>query len=939
VRVLRLGYAEATDTVIVLAGQARIQNFALLPVAVSLPAVVTTVTGQERRVEVGNAIAQVNARELVEQRPITNVTDLLTARVPGVQVLPGTSTGIGSRVRIRGVNSLSLSNDPIYVIDGVRMNSANGSSSISTGGSLPSRVGDLNPDEIDRIEVVRGPSAATLYGTDAANGVIVITTKRGQAGRPQWNAYTEQGVVTDLNHYPTAYSVFGRRTNGTATSTCFLRVMAVGACRQDSITTYNLFNDSRTTPFKAAGRSVYGLQVSGGSETVRYFVSGEMEDETGRYEMPQVFLDRLAQAGTAVSDEWRRPNAYRRVSGRANLNLNLSPTAELAVSTNYITSNFRFLNTDNNTVGLLSNALGGPGRRNNTVGGDSLYGYRLFTPDRIFQNVTTQGIDRFIGGLNLDWRPTSWLSARANAGADFTSRVDQSLCRFDQCVRAFEFDLGFKNDNRTTFYNYTADVAATATFQPRSWMSSRSTAGVQFFHQDFDRNGTTGAHLPPGGSTVTQAAILTADEVTQVSRTVGAFVEQNFAFNNRLFSTLGLRADDNSAFGADFKAVYYPKASVSWVVTEEPFFPRISWLDQLRLRTAWGASGNQPGTTDAVRFLIGRTAVLDQAATPGVSFGYLGNTKLKPERTQELEMGFDATLLASRVNLEVTYYNKNSRDALVQRVLPPTVGSDSTVVFDNIGRVRNWGWEALVNAQLIARHGFGWDVALSGATNSNKILSLGHVPPIIGTTIDQREGYPLNSYFERPYTYRDANGDGIISPSEVTVGADRTFLGYSIPRTEVTLTNGLDFLNRRIRVAALFDYKGGHKLYNNTERIRCASRLNCRGLIDPRAPLSEQARVIALTATSTRTIAGFIEDASFVRFRELSVVLNAPATWAQRFARARSASLVLSGRNLKKWTHFTGIDPEANYDFQDIPQNFQTAGPASYFTVRFNLGF
>ncbi len=255
VRVLRIGFAEVRRRVTVAAGETATLDIALRAVAMSLNPVVTTATGMQRRVEVGNAIAQVDAAEVVQSRAVSNLGDLLTSRAAGVQVLPGTQTGAGTRVRIRGTSSLSLTNNPIYVIDGVRVEGTTGSSTLSVGGTTPSRVGDLNPEEIESIEVVRGPSASTLYGTDAANGVIVITTKKGIAGRTQWTYYTEQTAITDRNDYPTAYRGWRTGTTGTTNSTqsntvqCFLSQVASGACAQDSVTSFNLHDDPETTPY------------------------------------------------------------------------------------------------------------------------------------------------------------------------------------------------------------------------------------------------------------------------------------------------------------------------------------------------------------------------------------------------------------------------------------------------------------------------------------------------------------------------------------------------------------------------------------------------------------------------------------------------------------------------------------------------------------------
>ncbi|MBV9109182.1 MAG: TonB-dependent receptor, partial [Gemmatimonadetes bacterium] len=473
-----------------------------------------------------------------------------------------------------------------------------------------------------------------------------------------------------------------------------------------------------------------------------------------------------------------------------------------------------------------------------------------------------------------------------------------------------------------------------------SWLTSGTTVGAQYYRNVFDRNGEYGSILPPGASTVTSASVVTGDESTSESRTLGAFVEENLGISDRLFITGAVRSDRNSAFGADFKTVFYPKLSVSWVVSEEPFFPHIGLLDELRLRTAYGASGVQPGTIDAVQYYAANSGRFDGSELPGVAFSAVGNSSLKPERSTELEMGFDARFFGNRVNTELTYYNKDSRDALIARNLPLSLGTGSTVRFENLGEVRNWGWEYLVNAQILERSVLGWDLTVSGSHNSNELVDLGGVPPIIGSTIQNREGFPLIGYWQRPIkSFADANHNGIIEASEIVVGDTAEFMGYTQPRTEITVTNGFDLFNRKVRVTALFDHKGGFLLLNGTDRIRCQSRNNCRALVDPTTPLAEQARAVAVrTATFSNTQAGYMEDASFWRFRELGLTLNAPDQWARRFG-GRSLSATFSARNLHLWTNYSGIDPESNYGQNDVPSDFQTAPPPSYYTVRVNLGF
>ena len=448
--------------------------------------------------------------------------------------------------------------------------------------------------------------------------------------------------------------------------------------------------------------------------------------------------------------------------------------------------------------------------------------------------------------------------------------------------------------------------------------------------------------LPPGSTTVTAGAVAFADESSSESRTLGGFLQENLALNDRLFISAAVRSDRNSAFGKNFKTVFYPKLAVSWVASDEGFFPKLGWLNQLRLRSAYGASGVQPGTIDAVQYFSATAARTESGDAPAVVFTTLGNSNLKPERSSELELGVDGTFWADRLSTEFTYYRKSSKDALFNRVLPPSIGTGATARLENLGEVRNAGVEALIRAQLLQRDGFGWDVSVNGSSNKNEIISLGGLPSIISSsTLQQRQGFPLNGVWLRSLSsFADANGDGIIALNEIVVSDEAEFQGFSIPRYEVAVTNGFDLMERRLRVSALIDYKGGHKIYNNTERIRCASRLNCSGLIHPGSSLLEQARTVAVREHASRTVGGFIESGDFVRFRELGVTYTVPEQWIGRALRGRSLQTTLAARNLGiLWTKYTGVDPEAFATTGDAPSEFQAFAPPTYYSLRFTLGF
>jgi TonB-linked SusC/RagA family outer membrane protein len=950
VRVLILGYSDQTQPTSVAAGQTVTLNFAMRPAALALSPVVVTATGEQRRIEVGNSIATVNASQIVETRSVTNMADLLTARAAGVNVIPGNQTGAGVRIRIRGNSSLSLTNNPIYIIDGIRVEGTTGSMSVGVGGTTPARINDINPNEIETIEIVRGPSAATLYGTDAANGVIVITTKRGIAGRPQFSYYTEQTAITDWNDYPTAYTGWRNTTtrSNLLTTQCFLTQVAAGTCAQDSVTSYNLTEDPEATPFGTGYRQSHGMQLRGGGETLRYFLHGEWENENGRIKLPEFDRRYLDQRNLSLRDDQRNPNIMNRISARTNLDLDVRPNTSLGITAGYTNQLLRMPRSDDSGVpGLATNVYGGPGFKYAVnAAGDTLHGYRTVTPRETYGTVTEQAIERVVGTVHSNWRPLDWVSTRAVFGLDYISRKDTQLCRFMECPVSGQDHLGWKTDNRSRFGAYTLDAAATATRAFMHDLEGRTTVGVQYNRNTFDRNGAVGRQLPPGAQTVSAGAIRDATEVNSETRTLGAYIEQHMAWQDKLFVTGAVRSDRNSAFGADFETVFYPKLAVSWVVTEESFLQPSAFLTQLRLRTAYGASGVQPGTTDAVEFYTDAAVVGESGEQAGLIYSSLGNRNLKPERSTELEVGFDATLFDGRFTTDITYYNKNSRDALISRILPPSIGTGATARLENLGHVRNWGWEALVNAQLVQTPRFGLDLLVNASTNSNELVSLGGVPPIISTTQQNREGYPLFGWWSREITFEDKDGNGLISYnadpalSEITVADVATFQGPSLPKHEIAATAGIDLFGGSLRLASMVDFKGGHIVYNNSERIRCASRNNCRGLIDPTAPLWEQARVVAVRQFGTTVLGGFFEKGDFVRWRELALTYNVPEDFANRVFRGRSLVVTGAARNLGiLWTDYTGVDPEAFGTTGNAPSEFQAFAPPTYFSLRLTFGF
>ena len=950
VRVLRVGYAEQKKEVTVSATTTVAVEFTLSNVAIQLTPVVTTATGETRRVELGHAVVSIDASKLTETAPIASMNDLLNGRTPGVLVTPGMQTGAGARIRIRGTSSLALGNDPIYIIDCIRMNSGQGTT-LFTGDNNPSRVGDINPNEIENIEIVKGPSAATLYGTDAANGVVVITTKKGRAGAAQWTVNGESGMLSDRNVYPYNYTIAGHSPGATAYRECALPIIAAATCLKDSVRIYSPLKDPKATPLGNGYRGEVGIGVRGGTDAVRYNVQASREKETGIFKLPDFEYTMIDTMKIPLRPWLERPNVRDATSVRANISMALNSKLDVNVSTGFVTIGQRLVQSSNATAGLGSQGFGGPGYEKNgnvaTVG-TPLHGYRAWTPVYTYQEKVEQGINRFIGSTNINWRPTSWLQTRADIGNDFTDRVeDNLLMRGEGPPISATYRNGFVETNRADIRSFTANLSATASWNPRSWLNGKTTFGAQYVDSKTYANSAQGTDLPPGTQVAGAAATPGASQSTTLTRTLGQFVEQVVAINDRLFLTGAARSDQNSAFGTNFQNVLYPKFSASWVVSEEPWMKMPSFMDQLRLRYAFGKSGVQPGPNDALRTFSATSPNIRGVDVPAVVFNALGNSDLQPEQATEIESGFEARFWRGRLNVDVTWYYKRNENALINAIVPPSLGAAASVR-RNLGAIRNNGWELTLQGQAFDRSYLGVDMTLTASANENRVLSLGGTPPQIGTTNRVVEGWPMFGMWARRITgWDDKNKDGILvynadpTLNELFVADSVTFVDYSSPRKFVALTTGIDLLQRKLRITSMVDWRGGNHWYNNTERIRCVSRQNCNGLMNPAATFEEQAMVVATRNHPAQTLDGFYQPGAFVKIREVSVQYTLPQRLASSL-RARSATVTASARNVAKWSKYRGVDPESDFTATgggDNPADFQSYGAPSYFILRLSFGF
>src|SRR5438270_9785853 len=578
VQVRFIGFATGTQAVTVAAGQPATLDFALTPAAIPLDVVVVSATGQEQlKRELGNNVGTIDASKIAQEAAPVSAADLLNSRVPGVEVMQsGGTTGTGSRIRIRGATSLSLRNEPIIVVDGVRIdNVPNADGGLgASGGQAPSRLNDLNPEDWESVEVVKGPSAAALYGTDAANGVIQIRTKQGRPGPTKWTAFSEAGTLNDHADWPTNY--FAHDDVGNA---CFLPNIAFAAalppadrCNVAQVKVDSFNPLKQNSPFRTGVRQHYGLAASGGNEITTFYVSGDFQRERGIFQS----------------------NDLSKTSLRANLRNQVSRLMDLSISTAYVSSDLALPQNDNNSFGILpSGLLGGTDSTNG--------GYGFLTPQQAELIRAGQRIERFTGGLNLTFRPWSFLSMRGTAGYDVTNQGDDFL----NPPNVNPFDVaGQASSYRAQVRAYTANLATTAAFRLSSAVASNTTVGLQFSKNVFDQVRAFGRKIVTGTSGVAGVVFAGVGDSVAPQVTLGGYVEEQVGVRDRLFVTGALRADKNSAFGTNFSNIVYPKLSGSWVISEEPFFPRMGWLSSLRLRAAWGKAGRAPGTLDAQRFSL-----------------------------------------------------------------------------------------------------------------------------------------------------------------------------------------------------------------------------------------------------------------------------------------------------------------------------------------------
>lgn len=899
VRAQSIGYSSQNQTVTVAAGQTAQADFQLEQSAIALDEIVVTGTaGGTQMRAIGNAVSSVDAAEITETVPISDVQELLTGRIPGLNIMSSSGqAGASSRIRIRGASSLEGGAGPVFIVDGVRMVSGNlgGNSLVQSTNALDA----LNPNDIASIEVIKGPAAATLYGAEAAGGVIQIITKKGQAagGGVQWTAGIEAGQTDWAANIPTTYTLCDESKIGDeAWPGCAGVAPGTVLSQQPLLLQNECLYTENCQPNALRTGDQYGINLSarGGGENYNFYLSGEHNDEEGVY----------------------FNNFSKRTAGRANIGFTPNDKLSFQLNTSYSRTHVQMPQSNNASNSILRNAYRGrPG-----WSAPWAPGYRGFSPEISNQYDREIFTERTILGLTANYNPFDWFQNRLTVGLDNNERLQDIFYRIDETGRepwGATAATGAIYRDLPERHFWTVDYAGTFTTDIGTDYSSDLSVGMQFNRRQFMEYELSGEGLVANNlNLIGSAAVSDGGQDFEEQTSLGFYVQEQVGYKNRLFVTGAVRVDDNSAFGNDFGLVAYPKAQLSYVISDEDYF-NLPYVDELRLRGAYGQAGNAPDPFTADRVYGPQVTTFVDADGNEVAVNQIGqeeygNPNLTAETGSEIELGFNAGFFDGRAGFELTYYNQNTYDALVSVPDPPSSGFTGNHLI-NIGQISNSGFEALLNATPVYTPNVTWDATLTLSTNSNELVSFGGAREEItfGSFADVQkhtEGYPLGGFWAVDVE-RDASGNPVLDEDgDVTVlFNEEEFIGPMLPTRQVALSNTVTLFGN-LRLYANLDYKGGN--YQWCAICSINNRID-RNTWLVNNPDADPTQVAVYQSLQTKS---WIYPADFLKLRELSATYSLPGRWANTFG-AENASLTLSGRNLWMWTEYGGPnDPEVAFN-------------------------
>ncbi len=901
VRVQMIGFAPVQQSVTLESGSEVTLDIALAASAQRLEEVVAVGYGLQTRGELSTSVSSVSAADIIGQ-PVASVDAALQGKAAGVQVVQNAGNpGNAISVRVRGDASVSASNQPLYVVDGVPM-VAGDISQLGLGGQGLAGISGLSSDDVETIDVLKDAAATSIYGSRGSNGVVLITTKRGREGRT--------GVT--FNSYVGSQSAPKRID--LLNSTEYLDYMNAAAANDGYGTDYfgtpgvsdSLNSDWQSAVLRAAPVSSAELAVAGGDQRVQYRLSGTWFD----------------QNGIVVG------SGYRRLGGRANLDFN--PGSRLSFSTSLAISGERNdrIENDGSDIGVITNAIATTPMApvllpdGTFAGPDNGLNYpnaaALATLNTVGARTTS-----ILGNVEGRLRVTPSVLLTSRFGVDL---IDVREAQFQSRRIPGTYAAGAKGVAKSGFSNgnrYVIDNFVTVSPHLGVRHNFDATAGGSVELNRSQLNFIRGEGFSNDEFTqVSNAAVLIeGDGSNSRNNLVSFFSRANYALDGKYLFGASIRTDGSSRFGTNNRWGVFPAVSAAWLLSEEPFF-KASFFDYFKLRGSFGLTGNQAIEDFPFQGLIGSANYGDD---PGLAPSNLANPDLKWETTAQVDLGIDMAFASGRVSLTADYYNKSTRDLLLDRPISSTSGFTS--VFDNVGRVRNRGLElalTTVNAESRRADGFRWSTTLNFGLNRNKVTALFDDQPFTAgeRSVNRVEvGQPLGVFYTLKFLgvdpatgdaiYQDVDGDGAIT------SADRVVVGNPHPNFTGGLTNtfsyrGFDltgFLafsqgNDVFNLMSIFSNDGGFNTDNKFGKARTYWRQPGDQTNEPRPSYDG-------TSGATEISSRFVEDGSYLRMQELTLGYRLPEHVAGRLG-FRSWRLYLSARNLFTITNYSGYSSDVN---------------------------
>lgn len=880
--------------------------------------VVTGTSGATSRKQLGNTIATVQAKDL-QLSAATSIDQALAGKVSGAQITQNSGNPAGGiSVRLRGPSTIVGSSDPLYIVDGVIVNN-DSRELIDLGGYSQNRLVDINPNDIERIEIIKGAAAAAIYGSRANNGVVQIFTKRGQEGRPTIT-FSTQFRLSDIrktlpyNEHPATFA------NATVTDKT-----------QTPVTRYDLQKDIFRT---ATGHEQY-LSVSGGTPTTQYFFSGSL----------------FANQGIVQGSD------FSRASSRMRIQQTLTKWATLSIGSAYTYSNSKEI--PNGGINEAYGALTGFIFSNNFINPqpDPATGvYPSTAPVSVVRRTNPleaiarfdfrQRTSRYIGDAQLNLTPLPGLGIDFTFGLDTYSQLATGYIPPNNTTPSY--NAGYSRKSEASILQLNNDLNIRYQASPTEWLKSTTGIGATLQYDRSFTTGITAQQLGVFGQTINNGANILAAESRTERSFFGVFAQQTFGLFNRFFVTAAGRVDAASVYGIDNRWQFYPKVSGSYVVSDESFWKNSSLANALpdfKIRAAWGQAGNLTAIGPYDRFTN------YSPVSVGGQVGYaapaqLGNFSVKPERQTELEIGTDFSLAKNRIGVEFTYYHKEVKDLILNRTLSPSTGYNNRFV--NIGTMTNRGFEVLVRAIPVETKNVRWNITATYTQNKNVTDGVegNGVLPFAGGfgQVAAVNGYPLGAFYATFFA-RNPDGSLLLTPGGLPQrergiqGANGT---YTVQRAADGQPSGtilskvignpnptaIYSLINEVAVGSRWSFRMQWDAMQNFDVFNFTKRVGDRDLYGGLKGYEPELRGEVPKGTSAALFSIFenwIEDGSFVKLRELS----AAYTVTPKFWGFRNVRFSVAGRNLLSIDNYSGYDPETNaagqsnavrgFDFVEVP--------------------